>query len=163
MNQSTACPSCGAEIPTVAIKCEFCGLEIKATNTEGVDLIKNLQEKLTEVENSFSTKDIALRGEMAIWKAKADVINSFTLPTTKKDLIDLLLIANSNIQGSSGGVNLYGNPVKKAWQGKAQQAYSMLKIYGQGDPLVENMLLEYAYLSTSNAQQKKGWFKNLFS
>ena len=163
MSQSKPCPACGAEIPTVALQCEYCGLEIKTTNEEGVNLLKELQTKLYELDNSISAKDKALWGEGNIWNAKASLINSFTLPTTKKDLIDLLLIANSNIQGSSSGPKIYGNPVKQAWRGKAKQAYSMLKLYGSdGDPLVMKILDEYKSLDSSIDKGQNGWLKRLF-
>ena len=74
-----------------------------------------------------SMDDKALYGEAQIWNKKASIINTFTLPTTKKDLVDLLLFAYSNYEGSKGTTKIYGDPVKNAWLGKAKQAYIMLK------------------------------------
>ena len=156
MTDSKKCPSCGAEIPTVAIKCEFCGLEIKSNEVNSLDVIKELQDKLIAADNSFSAKDAALYGEAKLWNQKASIINAFTLPATKKGLIDLLIFSCSNVEGAKGTLKIYGDPIKNAWIGKAKQAYKMLKIYGKNDEQIKSVLEEYSYLETFNSKSKKG-------
>ena len=156
MSGSKKCPSCGAEIPAVAIKCEFCGLEIKSNEINSLDIIKELQDKLIAADNSFSAKDAALYGEAKLWNQKASIINAFTLPATKKGLIDLLIFSCSNIEGSKGTMKIYGDPIQNAWTGKAQQAYKMLKVYGKNDEQIKAILEEYSYLENTNSKSKKG-------
>ena len=159
MSDSSKCPACGAEIPSVSIKCEYCGFEVKNTNNDGLNLLQELQDKISDLNNSVSAKDKALYGEMQVWRSQAALINSFSLPTTKKDLIDLLLIAHSNIEGTAF---VLGNPVKKAWSGKATQAYSMLKTYSEGDPQVMQLLEDYKSLDVKNkSKEKKGCLSQL--
>jgi transposase len=156
MAATKECPSCGAEIPAVSFKCEFCGFEIKTDQSESINIIQELQNKLIEADNSVTAKQKALYGEAQVWNKKASIINAFTLPTTKKDLVDLLLFAYSNYEGSKGTVKIYGDPVKNAWLGKAKQAYTMLKTYGKDDEHVASILDEYSFLATKSKKSKKG-------
>ena len=46
MSSTKECPSCGAEIPAVSFKCEYCNFEIKTDQSESLNIIKELQNKL---------------------------------------------------------------------------------------------------------------------
>ncbi len=162
MPETRECPNCGAEIPAIALKCDYCKFEIKSDQTKTINYIQELQNKLIEADNSVSAKDKMLYGEMQVWKNKANIIQAFTLPTTKEDLMSLLVFAYSNYEGSKGGVHLYGNPIKEAWLGKAKQAYSMLKIYGNNDEQVQSIVAQYSSLDANakSETKKKGWFRS---
>ncbi|MDG1811459.1 MAG: hypothetical protein P8H13_05945 [Polaribacter sp.] len=162
MTATKECPSCGAEIPAIALKCEYCNFEIKSNQSESINYIQELQNKLIEADNSVTAKQKMLYGEAHIWNQKASIINSFTLPATKKDLLDLLLFSYSNYEGSKGTVKIYGDPVKNAWLGKAKQAYSMLKIYGKDDEHISEILEEYSFLANKKGKNKKGCMPFLF-
>jgi len=153
MSSTKKCPSCGAEIPAVSFKCEYCDFEIKTDQSESLNIIQELQNKLIEADVAVTAKDKALYGEAQVWNKKASIINAFTLPTTKKDLVDLLLFAYSNYEGSKGTIKIYGDPLKNAWLGKAKQAYIMLKTYGKDDDLITSILDEYSFLAS---KKKKG-------
>ena len=154
MSNTRECPNCGAEIPSMSLKCEFCTFEIKGDQSKTIDYIQNLQNKLIEASNNMSAKDKMLYGEKQVWNNQANIIQAFSLPTTKEDLLSLLLFSYSNFEGQNN--KLYGNPVKEAWRGKAKQAYNMLKIYSSNDEQIKSILKQYENLDSS--PKKKGWF-----
>ncbi|SVE37179.1 uncharacterized protein METZ01_LOCUS490033 [marine metagenome] len=152
------CPNCGAEIPDVSVQCEFCSYEIKDVEIKGANHIEELEHKLLEAENSVSQKDRALYGDQAVDRKVISVIQSFSMPTTKSDLIELLVFAYTNYEGQPNKKGFIANPIKSAWRGKAKQAYVKLKIYAKDDDYVSEILKDYEDLSSSQKPKKKKWF-----
>ena len=79
-------------------------------------------------------------------KRMAQVINSFTMPTTKEGLTQFLEFSYSNYMSSVG-------IIRKAWYGKTLQAYHMLDRIGNGEQGVQALLDNYSVLL--NSEKKK--------
>jgi len=158
------CPSCGAPVPALTLKCSECGHEFNKetdTNRQIRDYIKELQNQLMAIDNEkvrILGKETLLStyNPMAANNKKAQIINTFTLPNTKESLIQLLIFAYVNYEGTQGNA-ITGNPLKQAWLGKAMQAFNLLKAQREGDSKIQEILNQYSFLdNSSNNLKKKG-------
>lgn len=138
-------------MPAGALRCRYCDFEPKSDTAESLNSIQELQDKLMAADISISARDKALYGELALWRTKASIIQTFALPTTKADLLNLLVFAQSNYEGSKSGVKLFGDPVREAWLAKAKQAYGMLKILGRNDAQIQEVIADYRFLDSTSA------------
>jgi hypothetical protein len=150
------CLNCGSEIEAATLKCCYCGSDFKSSAIEVGNSIEKLQDRLAEADNSMTAKDKMLYGEMQLWRKKASIIQGFTLPATKDDLINLLIFSYSNYEGAKGGAKLLGNPVRDAWLGKAKQAFVMLKTMGGDDGQIQKIIADYASLDSTSQSKKSG-------
>lgn len=151
------CPSCGAPVPALTLKCSECGHDFHsetATNKQIRDYIRELQDKLIEADNSLSSKQRAWYGEGQVINKKVTIINTFTLPNTKEALIQLLIFSYSNYESIQDNA-LAPNPLKKAWLAKAIQSFNLLKTQGEGDNKIQKVLNEYSFLDSISQNQNK--------
>lgn len=166
------CPSCGAPVPALQLTCKECGHDFNAetdSNRQIRDYIRELQNLLLSIDNEkirFLGKETSLASynPAALNIKKAQVINTFTLPNTKESLVQLLIFAYSNYESTHDNA-LAPNPMKKAWLGKAIQAYSLLKAQKEGDSKIQNIVQEYSFLDSANQDQirKKGQIEKTLS
>jgi hypothetical protein len=151
------CPSCGAPVPALTLKCSECGHDFHSetiTNKQIRDYIRELQDKLIEADNSLSSKQRAWYGEGQVINKKVTIINTFTLPNTKEALIQLLIFSYSNYESIQDNA-LAPNPLKKAWLAKAIQSFNLLKTQGEGDNKIQKVLNEYSFLDSISQNQNK--------
>ncbi len=157
------CPSCGAPVPALKLRCSECGHEFNKetdSNRQIRDYIKELQIQLVEVDNEKirvlgKETSLATFNPMMALNKKAQIINTFTLPNTKESLIQLLIFSYVNYEATQGNA-IAGNPLKQAWLGKAMQAYSLLKAQREGDSKIQELIDQYPFLdNTSNNTRKK--------
>ena len=130
------CPHCGAPITDTMLACPECGFSFgkeQSTTREIRQEIAQLEKKLTSV-NAKNDSDIF--GESV--KKQTSIINSFTLPVTKEGLLYLLDFSYTNCVGADD------RRIKKAWYGKAMQAYSMLYRLEKKDPDIQGQLVDYS-------------------
>lgn len=161
------CPSCGAPVQSLKLKCPDCGHDFnKETDSSKQirDYIRELQDKLLEADNSLSSKQRAWYGEGQVNNKKVTIINTFTLPNTKESLIQLLIFSYSNYESIQDNA-LAPNPLKKAWLAKSIQSYNLLKAQGEGDSKIQKVLNEYSILDSlsQNQSKKKGQIENTLS
>lgn len=152
------CPSCGAPVPALILKCTDCGHDFNSetdSNKDIRDYIQELQSKLLEADNSVTSSQRAWYGAGQVQDQKVTIINTFTLPNTKEGLIQLLIFSYSNYESIQDNA-FAPNPLKKAWLGKAMQAFNLLKTQKEGDKKIQSIVQEYSFLdSTSQNQNKK--------
>lgn len=130
------CPHCGAPVTDTMLSCPECGFSFgkeQSTTREIRQEIAQLEKKLTSV-NAKNDSDIF--GESV--KKQTSIINSFTLPVTKEGLLYLLDFSYANCVGADD------RRIKKAWYGKAMQAYSMLYRLEKKDPDIQEQLVDYS-------------------
>jgi|WetSurMetagenome_2_1015567.scaffolds.fasta_scaffold00156_15 hypothetical protein len=158
------CPSCGAPVAALKLKCSECGHEFNKetdSNRQIRDYIKELQNQLMAADNEkirFLGKEtsMATYNPAAVANKKAQIINTFTLPNTKESLIQLLIFSHVNYEATQGNA-LTGNPLKQAWLGKAIQSYNLLKAQREGDSKIQEILEQYSFLDgATNNLKKKG-------
>lgn len=130
------CPHCGAPVTDTMLSCPECGFSFgreQSTTREIRQEIAQLEKKLTSVN---AKKDSDIFGDSV--KKQTSIINSFTLPVTKEGLLYLLDFSYANCVGADD------RRIKKAWYGKAMQAYTMLYRLEKKDPAIQGQLVDYS-------------------
>jgi len=130
------CPSCGALIGALQLKCSDCGYDF---NKES-DSNKQIRDSIKELQNQLLLETNI--------KKKAQIINTFTLPQTKEALIQLLFLSFSNYEATQDNA-FSGNPIKKSWLGKAIQSYNVLKIRRDEDKDISKIVDQYSFLDNN--------------
>jgi hypothetical protein len=125
------CPSCGAPTQSFKTNCPECGHEFR--NVPVNKTIKELLEELKKNENSSFINN----SEYQI--ARAEIIRSFSMPTTKEDLIEFTTKGIAEISDK----HHYLQEDCMAWKSKVDEGISKLKIISLNDysilPLLENI------------------------
>lgn len=145
------CSNCGEIIGSFVTVCPTCGQEIR-----GVSSISSAQELVTKLEN-ISAKKMPIteekrsvmkmvfgkdfKNEDALKEAlddfedqkdeeKASLIINFTVPNSKEDIMEFMILAASNINAKKGT----GDVITKAWIAKLDQVYQKAKIIMSDNP-----------------------------
>lgn len=132
------CPNCGDVIPSFHRNCPRCGFELRETKASSA--VKEFARKIEELEalrkeekshSGFFDKVASISTSSSIDKQIISLIKNFTVPNTKEDLLEFMILATSNIE--AGAYNQY-NGVKprklelnEAWLSKAKQVYQKAK------------------------------------
>lgn len=118
------CPACGEIVGEHDYLCAACGYELQCASEGSIkDLYKRLEAiESTRPKNGLMDQD----GYTATDKKLASAIRNFPIPNTKEDLIEFLVMANSNSNWDD--VNAKSRPVPSAWRSKFDQAFSKFEI-----------------------------------
>lgn len=155
IGETKKCPSCGAPLQALTLKCNECGHDFYSETDSNKlirDYIRELNDKLIEADNSLSSKQRAWYGEDQIINKKVTIINAFTLPNTKEGLIQLLIFSYSNYESTQDNA-FTPNPLRKAWLAKAIQSYNLLKAQGEEDNKIQKVLIDYSFLDNVSQSQ----------
>lgn len=136
------CPFCGEVVESLKKNCPSCGKEFR--DTPSSMSVKEFSQQLIALNNSTSIiqtptkkkiphKQLLLMQEEAkeqLRKKRIALIQSFPIPNSKEDIIEFLVLANSNITpdafGTSGSG--YQQEIANAWISKYEQAIQKAKI-----------------------------------
>jgi hypothetical protein len=132
------CSNCGAPTPPSAIFCPGCGGEITKGEVTGQKYIDKLQQQLLEADND---KIGYLIGMLLGNNKKATIINTFTMPNDKEQLIEFTQFCKSNISHSflkTASESKESN----AWEGKYKLGLQKLRLMAPNDPQVQILLAE---------------------
>lgn len=139
------CPNCGEILNSFNANCPACGHEIR--DSESASSIQKLAIKLERIEarkmpifeekksvmkmvfgRDFKNEDAAKEARDSFEKQKqqekANLIINYSVPNTKEDIMEFLLLASSNID-IKHGIN---DDVSKAWISKLEQVYQKAKL-----------------------------------
>ena len=161
------CPNCGEVLNAFTANCPACGHELRGT--KATSAVRELAAKLEAIESKReAVKHNALKSlyfGQSLTKTdeqKISLIRSFSIPNTKEDLYEFLILSESNID-----IDLYdenGNQFKKndarravsdAWKAKFEQAYQKAKILFAGDPRLTE--IQALYDATHQSIKKAKW------
>ncbi len=131
------CPNCGEVLKSFVTTCPACGYEIRDANTPMS--LHEFATKLQEIEDSRPPKKIGLKDIYVditmineTDKRSISLIRNFTIPNTKEDLIEFLILASSNINIKSyqdyDRITESQKAVSDAWMAKFEQAYEKARI-----------------------------------
>lgn len=154
------CPNCGGIVNSFELRCGSCGHEIRGA--KGSSVVSEFARKLEEIEKSRK-EDKPVRGLIGAYasmfeasmgnanpvdKAKANFIMNFAIPNTKEDILEFMILANSNIDptviagmANGSGYKEYQSQktVMTAWKSKMDQAYQKAKMSFGNDPDFQNI------------------------
>lgn len=131
------CPNCGEVLNSFVTNCPTCGHEIR--DTQGVSSVRQLAIKLEQLEskrppkkgtNIFVQTFSGGTQLQSIDEQKIDLIRNFSIPNTKEDVLEFIVLAAANID-----LKVYGldssryqmfDPARRelsdAWLAKLEQA-----------------------------------------
>lgn len=105
------CPRCGELIPFDAVNCPTCGYEVR---DRGVAV---------SVQDFFDTLQTINDEEK-----KINYIKTYPIPNTREDILEFMLLANSNYDAKYYATNRNIDSLSSAWLSKIEQCYTKAKI-----------------------------------
>ncbi len=149
------CPSCGEILNSFKARCPSCGFEIREIQASSAvqEFSKQLQliesqripkndKKSSRLSTIFDPYD--QRNEAKVDKQITNLIRNFSVPNTKEDVFEFMILASSNSDDNSY--------VSKAWQAKTNQIYNKAKISFGSDPDFEK--IQNLFEQKTNAVKK---------
>ena len=155
------CPNCGEVLNSFVTNCPAYGHEIR--DTQGVSSVRQLAMKLEQLEakrpqkkgtNIFAQTFGGGVQLQSIDEQKIDLIRNFSIPNTKEDVLEFIVLAAANIDlkvyGLDSGRYQMLDPARRelsdAWLSKLEQADQKAEImFGQTQE----------YISMRNVYEKK--------
>ena len=169
------CPNCGELLDAFRSHCPSCGYEIRdARSSSSVrELAQKLErieaERMAPIEEKKSLmkmvfgKDFKEEDELEEAQErfdeqkrqqKANLIVNFSVPNTREDILEFMILASSNIDVKKG----IDDEVSKAWISKLDQVYEKAKLLMGNKPSFTQ--IKYIY-DRKKAQIKNRKFKGL--
>ena len=151
------CQNCRAVLPQNTRICEYCDTKVTIPESRHGEFLKNLENKLTEVDESLlvpkETKDgkkildtatLGMQQLQSMDKArkkKVLIIQNFSIPNNRNDLYDLLIHASTTSKSLRSGVDkIVNKSMANAWDAKASQAYHKLLVIAEEDEKLKKRL-----------------------
>ena len=162
------CPNCGELINSFELYCPSCSHEFRGTKVKSS--VSELGAKLEEIEANrgpkkthtltdeffgtygrFSTED----------EQKINLIRNFSIPNTKEDILEFMILASSNID-----IKLYGTEnhadktgsqraISDAWISKFEQAYQKANFSFSDHPIFYKIQTIYSEKINAIEKEKK--------
>lgn len=117
---------------------------IEAQNKEREDLIIEMENTRTELLETLDNSVCDI--EEQVWNEKLSIIETFPVPNTKEDLLEILAMATGNAYNND---TIVGD-MEKAWIQKVNQIYSKIQVCASDD----TALIDQATSMVSGLLQK---------
>lgn len=168
------CPNCGETLNSFSVQCHICGYELRGATKN--NSVQELVLRLQQIEPSKSPVDFSSMFSRALSggqlnsadEQKISLINGFTIPNTKEDILEFFFLASSNIDLKSYG--FFSNPspalnpsrraLSDAWLSKFEQAYQKALLMFADSSVFANMHSIYVQKMKALKRQKRQlwWF-----
>lgn len=169
------CPNCGELLDAFRSHCPSCGYEIRDARSSSS--VRELAQKLERIEaermapieekkslmkmvfgKDFKEENEAEEAQERFdehkRQQKANLIINFSVPNTREDILEFMILASSNIDVKKG----IDDEVSKAWLSKLDQVYEKAKLLMGNKPSFAQ--IKYIY-DRKKAQIKNRKFKGL--
>ncbi len=135
------CPNCGELLNSFVLNCPSCGYELRGSHA--INSVRELAYKLETIENSREEiKTYSIVGKLygsdgklgKTDEQKISLIRNFSIPNTKEDILEFIILAASNIDlklyglGNQGVITASQRAVSDAWLAKFEQAYQKAQV-----------------------------------
>lgn len=148
------CPNCGAVISDFVLQCPDCGYVFRdesAQSQKTRNIMLELSSALREIDARPEYNIIDNKNRFTIIKnrneEKISVINSYSVPNTKENLIQAILATYAAYEGApriSLEERTYGVPdLKSAWLGKCQEFFYLLQSQPEIDTKTAAVIAKY--------------------
>ncbi len=162
------CPNCGEILKSFVANCPSCGFEIRGT--KATSSVREFALKLEAIESkrsisegkkhSFIAKIYGSDGKLTDTdEQKISLIRSFSVPNTREDILEFMILASSNVDvsiygwGDQGVITESRKAVSEAWIAKMEQVYEKAKLTFGNAPEFQN--IEKSYLKKMMAVKKR--------
>lgn len=169
------CPNCGELLDSFRSHCPSCGYEIRDARSSSS--VRELAQKLERIEaermapieekkslmkmvfgKDFKEEDEVEEAQERFdehkRQQKANLIINFSIPNTREDILEFMILASSNIDVKKG----IDDDVTKAWISKLDQVYEKARLMLGNSPSFSQ--IKYIY-DRKKAQIKNRKFKGL--
>jgi predicted nucleic acid-binding Zn ribbon protein len=129
------CPNCGGAINSFQNRCPYCGTEIRDNSS------KNAVKELTSKLEMIDAQEMPIKTNSSLLytiekdnfnkqkqERKLNLIKTFSIPNTKEDIFEFVILASSNID-TDANINSY---LTEAWISKLKQSYEKSKLLYDG-------------------------------
>ena len=155
------CPNCGETVGSFTATCPTCGYEFRDVEKTGsvkefARQVKKIQGK--KKKGGSDLKSIGINSKTD--EQYIRLIRNFSIPNTKEDILEFLILATSNIDETAHeeSAKELDKAISQAWEAKADQAYQKAQLACGDDP--DFLQVEKAYLAKKKAisgSKKKDW------
>lgn len=137
------CPNCGEVLDSFTARCPSCGWEVRGA--KAASSIQEFALKLEAIEaqrerekTGLFTKAFRRQSISKTDQKKIDLIKNFSVPNTKEDILEFMILATSNLD-----VSMYSSldepaervkAMTEAWNAKIKQVYAKAKTIYKSDP-----------------------------
>lgn len=162
------CPNCGEVLNAFEVNCPACGYELR--DTKASSAVREFELKLEAIESKreykkprrlFAVAGSSKRISEIIDEQKISLIRNFSVPNTKEDILEFMILATSNIDVSSyGSLDEPADRAKamtEAWNAKIKQVYAKAKNTYKTDPDFSKIqeLYDSCYVEIRKQKKKK--------
>lgn len=126
------CPHCGDVVSSFTAICPSCGYEFREASVSST-----VQSFVNVLSNASSPEQ------------KVSVIRNYPIPNTKEDIFEFMLLATSNISGSTD------KALTDAWQVKIEQAYQKAHLVIKDEKDLEHIDQLYAQSLEQMKKEKR--------
>lgn len=133
------CPNCGQILNSFELNCPACGYELRSVKASSA--VKEFALKLEAIESGREYEKplgffAAAEAQQRVSKTdeqKISLIKSFSVPNSKEDMLEFMILAASNMNMSaydsfsSGSLSKGEKEINAAWFAKVQQVYEKAK------------------------------------
>ncbi|MBE6751541.1 MAG: zinc ribbon domain-containing protein [Ruminococcaceae bacterium] len=142
------CPNCGEVLNSFVSLCPTCHFELRDASV--TSSVRELSLKLEQIgcEKNYTNRALnplkTLSRGFVVNKTsdqQVNLIRSFSIPNTKEDIIEFMILASSNIDiklygfGDRGVLTASQREISDAWLAKFEQSYEKAKLVLSGEDL----------------------------
>ena len=165
------CPNCGEVLKSFAANCPSCGLELRGTKATSsvrefalkLEAIESRRIRSTDKKYSFIARIYGSDGKLTDTdEQKISLIRSFSVPNTKEDVLEFMILASPNVDvsiygwGDKGVITESRKAVSEAWVAKMEQVYEKAKLTFGNAPEFHNIEKTYLKKVTEVKKRKRG-------
>lgn len=165
------CPNCGEVLKSFVANCPSCGFELRGT--KATSSVREFALKLEAIESrrirsngkkrSFIARIYGSDGKLTDTdEQKISLIRSFSVPNTKEDVLEFMILASSNVDvsiygwGDKGVITESRKAVSEAWIAKMEQVYEKAKLTFGNTQEFQNIEKTYLKKVTEVKKRKRG-------
>ena len=133
------CPYCGENITKTTVVCPSCGCQL--VGASAIKSETDLFNKLMEIEKTRKKNIFGMGNDDEVDEKKLTLIQNFPIPNTIDDIVNFMVLANTNIDVKLSKKKMFNNDytykkrISDAWVSKMQQAYQKAEIMFGSEPM----------------------------
>lgn len=159
------CPNCGEVLESFSARCPACGMELRGTKATSSVREFALKLEVIEAQREYE-KPTGIFGRVSQMQRisktdeqKISLIKNFSVPNTKEDILEFMILATSNVDmsmySSLDTPTAGAKAMSEAWNAKIKQVYAKAKNTYRSDPDFAEIQELYVSCYADITKQKK--------